>query len=85
MISHSATVSGSRIFVVPIEPKKENDIYDGLPIYEKIKLLVLDYLYEIQVNEIDKYNITHTQRPIYRHNKDVFMHNHIKTSCKCIK
>jgi hypothetical protein len=45
-------VSQSRIFVVPIE--SNDDIYDGLPIYEKIQLLFMDYLYEIQINELDK-------------------------------
>jgi hypothetical protein len=50
-------VSQSRIFVVPIE--SNDDIYDGLPIYEKIQLLFMDYLYEIQINELDKYDLKH--------------------------
>ena len=63
-------VSLSRIFVVPIEPKNENDkdIYEGLPIYEKMQLLVLDYLYEIQVNEVKVNQV-----------------NEINTLHKCIK
>lgn len=72
MILHYAMVLQSRIFVVPIEPKND-DIYDGLPIYKKMQLLLQDYLYEIQINEIDKYDLIHK--------KDI----NINTSRKCIK
>jgi len=44
----------SHIFVVPIEPDK--DIYAELPIYERIQLLMVDYLYEIQIKEYEKIN-----------------------------
>ena len=37
-----------RIFVVPIE---DVDDYEGLPIYEKIQLLYLDYLIEVNKNQ----------------------------------
>jgi hypothetical protein len=42
-----------RVFVVPIEPDK--DIYAELPIYERIQLLMVDYLYEIQMKELENY------------------------------